>query len=146
MRNYFDIINEAIDLVVVTDEHTNKSYLEPRYRELLRESDIHLDNDPDNVELYEALELEVKKRNAVNDKAFALIDWIYDIVNTVADPAVTQENNELMKNMLEYMELKNKLQDKEKELDIKEKSIDVKQNISKMIIEGLDLSKRDPKY
>ena len=36
--SYFDVLNEAYELVVVTDELTGISYLQPAYKMLLRDN------------------------------------------------------------------------------------------------------------
>ena len=124
--NYYDIINQAIELVVV-DAGNGLSFLEPRYKEALRISGL-LDHEdvisPD--ELFEAVHLEVLKRNAIGNKMNIIAAWIAETIDKVVDPAITQEENELMKNLLAYLERDKAVKDKEEELNEKEKEINMK--------------------
>ena len=101
--NYYDIINQAIELVVV-DAGNGLSFLEPRYKEALRIAGL-LDHEeviaPE--ELFEAVKLEVEKRNTINNQMNVIAAWIAKTIETVIDPAITQEENELMKNLLAYL-------------------------------------------
>lgn len=109
--SYFDVLNKAYELVVVTDELTGISYLQPSYKMLLRDNEVHLpgydslvnNNDP---ELWEAVKLEVDKRNAMLNFMNPVAEWMYSVLANVVDPAITNEENELMKNVLEYMKQK----------------------------------------
>jgi len=111
--SYFDVLNKAYELVIVTDELTAMSYLQPSYKMLLRDNDIHLpgydavsnDNDP---ELWEAVKLEVEKRNAMFNFMNPVAEWVYAVIANVVDPTVTKEENELIKDVIEYINTKNK--------------------------------------
>ena len=52
--SYFETVDKAIDLTVVTDDITGLTYLEPMYKEILRQNDVSLE---DEDELYELLKL-----------------------------------------------------------------------------------------
>lgn len=114
--SYFDIMNMAYELVVTTDEVTGMSYLQPSYKMLLRDNEIHLpgydaivnNNDP---ELWEAVKLEVDKRNARLNFVNPVAEWIFSVIANVVDPTLTQEQNELIKNILEYIKEKEKKKD-----------------------------------
>lgn len=105
--NYFEIVNKAIELTIETVTETNQSYLEPRYKEILREADVHLPDLPDE-ELYEILKLEVEKRNAINDRLYPVVDWLYKILTTTIEPELTADETELMKDVLAYLDEKKK--------------------------------------
>ena len=124
--NYYDIINQAIELVVV-DAGNGLSFLEPRYKEALRIAGL-LDHEeviaPE--ELFEAVKLEVEKRNTINNQMNIIAAWIAKTIETVIDPAITQEENELMKNLLAYLERDKQVKEKEEELQAKEKELEVK--------------------
>lgn len=144
---YHETINQAIELVVLTDEDTGVSYLEPRYRDLLRETNLHLpDNetpgDAADQELWEILKLEVEKRNAKSNVLHALAEWAYTILTQTIDPALLDEENELMKNITEYMQTNQEVKEKKVELEQKEKELDEKQNLSSKLPVGLNFSKR----
>lgn len=119
---YFDVVDKAIDLTVVTDTETGVSYLEPRYRMVLEESDVHLPGhmlpgDVKDQELWEILKLEVEKRNAKSDYLKPVLEWCYNTIVGTVDPAIQLGEDELMKDMLEYMETKKQLTDKQDELN-----------------------------
>ena len=83
--SYHETVNEAIEQTIITDEETAVSYLEPRYREVLRENNLHLpdnkeDGDAYDQELWEILKLEVEKRNAKHNVSHALAEWAYTIL------------------------------------------------------------------
>lgn len=115
--DYFDIINQAIQLCITTDSESNISYLEPPYRMLLREAGLINEEVISNEELYELLKLEVEKRNAKVNRLQPILNWIYDTVSSTVEPAITQEENEMMKNLVEYMRLnkEHKANDQESE-------------------------------
>lgn len=141
---YFETVDKAAELTVLTDSVTGAAYLDPYYKCLLREMNIHLENDPDDRELGEALRLVVKKLNAQSDKIRPVLEWLYEMVIATAEPAVTQEENELMKNMLEYMEQKERIKEKEAALDQKEKALDVKEDTGKILPFGINFAKKKP--
>jgi len=124
--SYFDAIDKAIELTVVTDELTAVSYLEPSYRMLLRDNDIHLPgydpitNDNDS-ELWEILHLEVEKRNAMLNFVEPVAGWIYSMIANTAEPVLTQEENDLLKNLTEYLQAKNGKRQRIKKKKINEK-------------------------
>ncbi len=124
--NYYDIINQAIELVVV-DAGNGLCFLEPRYKEALRIAGL-LDHDEviSEEELIEAIKLEVEKRNIMNNKMNIIAAWVAKTIEEVIDPAITQEENQLMLNLLNYLERDKKVKEKEEELDVKEKELEVK--------------------
>ena len=141
--SYFDIINEAIDLTVTTDINTGVTYLEPLYREILRQSDIEFDA---NVilpeELFEILKLEVDKRNAVNNHVMPLAAGIGELIEQKVDPIVEAENNQMLTDMLKYLDERNKLKEKELELDKRENDLNVKTDVKQISGGMLNLSKK----
>lgn len=141
---YFEAMEAAIELTVVTDSISGMSYLEPNYRLLLKESGISLPDDKDGSELYELLHLEVEKRNAKLNRLQPVLDWLYDVMTTTVDPAVTQEENELIKNVMDYMKLNSDLKVKEKELEQKEQGLEVKERVGNVIPFDINFSKKKP--
>lgn len=113
---YFDIVNQAINTVVVTDATTNVTYLEPLYKEILKVSEIEFD---ENIlpmdELYEILKLEVQKRNAMNNPVNELTRKINSFINENIDPVLEDNNQKLMFELLEYMKEKDKKAEEESE-------------------------------
>lgn len=113
--NYFDTVNKSIELTVKTDKDTGVSYLEPMYLEILRGEGIiaaYYDDDDDTPEvvpeneLTEILKLEVKKRNAKNNRLSAVAQWAWDVINTQIVPAMTDAENEMVSDLVKYMQLK----------------------------------------
>ena len=110
---YFEAINKAYELTVVTDDLTGISYLQPSYRMLLKDNDIHLpgyeaivnNNDP---ELWEIVKLEVDKRNAMLNFVNPVAEWIYGAIANTVDPVMTEQENELLKNVIEYLQANEK--------------------------------------
>lgn len=109
MASYYDVVNQAIDLTVITDEDTGVSYLEPRYRRVLQDNDLHLPGnglygDLKDQELWEILKLEVEKRNAQHNVVHALAEWAYAVLSETVNPALAQQEDELMRHILDYMQ------------------------------------------
>ncbi len=140
--NYFDIVNQAIELVVV-DAGNGLYFLEPRYKEVLREAGLtEHEESIDPEELFEVVRLEVEKRNTLGNQMNVIAAWVAETITTVIEPAIAQEQNELMKNMLAYLERDKEVKEKEAELEEKEKELDVKENVGKIVPMGINLSKR----
>lgn len=118
--NYFDIVNQAIELVVV-DAGNGLYFLEPRYKEALREAGLTDHEETiEPEELFEIVRLEVEKRNIIGNRMQVIAAWIANTIETTIDPAITKEENELMKNMLAYLERDKEVKENETKLNIKE--------------------------
>ena len=146
--SYHDVVNKAIELTVIQDEETAVSYLEPRYREVLRENDLYLPGheqtgDFYDQELWEILKLEVEKQNAKHNVAHALAEWAYQILTQTIDPALVGEENELMQNIIEYMQLNQEVKEKKKELDEREAQVDMKAKAAQTAPIGMSFAKKD---
>ena len=147
---YHEIINEAIDTLVTTDDNSGLTYLEPLYKETIR-SEGWTEPDAETgepvvtmEELAEILKLTVEKRNAQNNRTQAVVDWIFTVIENGIDPLVEDEQNDLIKNMMDYMKLNEEVKQKEKQLDNKEKELTMKDRILGKNDDGLvlDFSKR----
>lgn len=107
---YYEFMRKAVSLAVVEADN-GKYYLEPAFRVILSEEGL----DPADVTDYEIswagvkeyLELHVKKMNAISDKTPAVVDWLYETITMQIEPAMLEEENEAVKNLIEYMRLKN---------------------------------------
>lgn len=111
---YWSYLAKAKDLVIQYDENNDYYYLDPSWVEMLHESGLEytpLENSPimDVWDFEDALKLEVERRNGPK-KAF-VINWLYDLLTNVADPTIVSEENELIKNLMAYMEMKNKTEE-----------------------------------
>ena len=146
--SYHETVNEAIEQTIITDEETAVSYLEPRYREVLRENNLHLpdnkeDGDVYDQELWEILKLEVEKRNAKHNVSHALAEWAYTILTQTIEPEMLTEENELMKNIMDYMQLNQEVKEKKKELDEREAEMDMKAKTKQVTPAGLSFAKKE---
>ena len=111
---YFETVHQAIEQTVFTDDNTGVSYLDPMYRETLRQSgiiatDYDDDDTPEVVpedELIEILKLEVEKRNAKNNRLSAVAQWAWDVIDTQIAPAITDAENEMASDLVKYMQMK----------------------------------------
>jgi len=107
---YYEFMRKAVSLAVVEADN-GKYYLEPAFRVILDSEGLN----PADVTDYEIswtgvkeyLELYVKKMNALSDNTPIVVDWLYQIITTQVDPAMMEEENEAVKNLIEYMRLKN---------------------------------------
>lgn len=107
---YHEFMRKAASYTV-EEADNGKYYLEPDFRVILDSEGL----DPANVTDYEIgwggvkeyLELYVKKMNAISDNSPVVVDWLYQIITTQVDPAMLEEENEVVKNLIEYMRLKN---------------------------------------
>lgn len=145
---YHDTVNEAIEQTIITDEETAVSYLEPRYREVLRENNLHLPNNKEDgdvydQELWEILKLEVEKLNAKHNVSHALAEWAYTILTQTIEPEMLTEENELMKNIMDYMQLNQEVKEKKKELDEREAEMDMKVKTKQVAPAGLSFAKKE---
>lgn len=141
-------MHKAMPLVIVDDESSGFSYLDPHYRSIL----TGMEMDPEVIEdrkvdwnwLSEAFNLEIERRNRITDKSRFVIDWLFDIIASTIDPIMIDEENDLMKNIVEYMKLNADLKDREVELQKREDLQDKKENILELI-PGINFSKRGAK-
>ena len=115
--SYYTYMKKAADEVLVQAEN-GLWYLEPSFRVILDSAEL----EPDKVKDYEItyaaikeyMELEVTKRNTIADKKPAVIDWLYETMTSVVEPAMLEEETELFKNMTEYMKAKQDQAEEEK--------------------------------
>lgn len=150
---YSEYMHEAMKLVVMDDsESSGFSYLDPNYRVLL----LDAGQDPAKVtdhligwdDVVEVLKLEVERRNHITDKARFVIDWVFEIISSTIEPAMVQEENELMKNMMEYMKLNSELKSKEQALQDRAADLDHKEEVQEtrgtvlQLVPGMNFSKR----
>lgn len=86
-------------------------YLEPEWQDILyREGLGQLDDLTDSYlsgwyDVEDILKLEVERRNARDSKKPEILDWLYDTITAVVEPAVLQEETDYIKNLMEYMKL-----------------------------------------
>lgn len=109
---YNEFMNVASGKCIEFTENTKQAYLLPDYRYVLRASGFT----PDKVEDFEgltwdevgeSLKLEVQMYNAENNSTLLLANLINDIITTDIAPLAQQEQNELFKNIIEYLKENN---------------------------------------
>lgn len=110
---YYEFMKKACDEAIAQAEN-GLYYVEPAFRVILSSEDLT----PENVVDYEVswsgikeyLELEVKKLNTMQDKMPAVLDRIHQIITTTIEPSMLEEENEMTKNLIEYMRMKKEAQ------------------------------------
>lgn len=145
---YSEYMDEVKKIALVLDEDNAMTYIWPDYEYALRKMDLGIDKVSDfegltNEIVYRNLVLERDMRNAKNDKLPIIVNWLYDVITTVVEPAIVEEQNQLIKDMLEYRKERNAIDDRTKELDIQEKALEEKSKIIPMNY-GLNFSKKKP--
>lgn len=136
-------------------EETKIHYIKPLYAFFLAMEHLDID-DKENCEVeiedfskatmefvHRQLELECAKRNAQADKTGVVMNWLCDMMTTTIEPAVLDEQNEMLKDLIEYRKQKNAIDDRTKELDAKEKKIEQQQMVMPDNM-GFAFSKKKP--
>lgn len=146
---YVDFMKKAEEFVLSYDEDSGLTFLEPDYYAILVGLKMNPEKDIGDIPLTWAqfekrMELEVERRNKLDDRSKYVIDWLYSVLTSAIEPAMMQQESELMKNIMDYMNLNAELKEKEKSLNQKEEALDKKQNIVKMM-PGINFSKRGSK-
>lgn len=145
---YQEFMNKATDLVVTTDEDTGISFLEPDYYAIMIFENMDPEHDISDVpvswqQFAERMKLEAERRNAIDDRTKFVMDWLFQLLTAGVEPAMMQEETELIKNVMSYMNLNQELKEKEKTLQQKEESLDQKQSVVQLM-PGMNFSKRGP--
>lgn len=142
---YSKYISEIQKLAIIDNDDTGHSYLDPSYKVILIDAGLTPDEVTDYkidwADVREILELEVQRREKEFDNSRNVIDWIYSIITTTVDPVMINEENELMKNMMDYMKLNHELNEREAEVERKEEIQEQKTNIRELV-PGMNFSKR----
>ena len=129
--SYIENVNKALDVVVVTDPKSSMSYVEPLWETILTDQHLVIPSDvvfdlthkgeqgyedsvfaddpafedlPDVFEMHEIIKAEVDKRNAINDPLRILAKSLNKMITEDVNIALEQENNDLVLNMLQYMQ------------------------------------------
>lgn len=135
-------LNKAVEVCIGCTEETGVYFIEPMWRDILIAEGCQEDLDnPDNKDVFMVLDLAVKKANAKTDRTKYVMDWLYDLLTTTIEPVALQEEDELVKNMIDYMKLNDELKNKEKKLNLEEKKLDDRRNVSKLM-PGMNFKKR----
>lgn len=145
---YTDFFKKASEAVILVDENSGVVFLDPHYRVTLQDWDL----DPAQIEDYptnwsqlgETLKLEVKRLNDCSSKIGFVTEWLYRVITSTVEPMMLQEENEYIRNVMEYMRLNNALKEKEKDLTEREAKADSRDNIRQMM-PGMSFAKKGTK-
>lgn len=145
---YQEYIDKVKELALVTDERNGVTYVRPDYEYLIAASDLKLEDvtdfeDVSKTVVYRQLLLERDMRNAQNDNTPIVMQWIYDVISNVIEPAIVEEQNKLIKDMLEYRKERNAIDNRTKELDQKERELEEKNKVVPFTF-GMNFSKKKP--
>ena len=122
---YPDFINFAVKNAI-TQADNGKWYLEPEWRLIINGDNVQSmqfegESDPRTLDQIEdVLKLEVERRNISNDKTPYVMNWLHEIITTVIDPAVIQEETDYIKNVVEFMKANPGIEDGQEKADGKE--------------------------
>lgn len=132
----------AVSYCIGYASETGVYYIEPMWSDLLKTAAGN--SVPEGVksnDVFRFLDLTVKKLNAQTDHAKAVMNWLYNLIKGSAEPEMVQQENEMIKNMVDYMTMKDKLQERQNEIEDAEKVINQKKDISE-ILPGMKFSKK----
>lgn len=145
---YFDYMKQISDKLIVQDEDSQKWYINPDWIYVLHadglepeKQDIELTITEDEVK--NRLELEVKRRNLKTDKTALIANWLYTLLTTTAEPALTDAENQLAAGWIEYMKDKDHIKEQKEKLDKKEEALEQKQSFME-VLPGMNFAKRKP--
>ena len=106
---YMDFIQKAADLTIVEADN-GLFYLEPLWRNILHDNGVFFDQVSDfeatPEETLVVLKLEVEKRNTVTSVKPAVVDRIYKVITDTIEPAMLEQETQLVKEMVEYEKAK----------------------------------------
>ena len=107
--DYFEYM-EKISGLVINQLNNGLYYLEPAWRIILDGEGLQ-PYKVKNVKLSwemakEWLDLNIQKLNTEQDKMPKVIDWLHQVITAQIEPAMLEEETELVKNLTEYMRLK----------------------------------------
>ena len=105
---YMDFISKAKELTI--EQHENGMwYLLPEWKYILYANDMAIlkfrDFRPDWYTVEDNLKLEVEKRNAGANQTNAVMKWVDDVVNNKVEPAMLEDENDLVANALAFAQL-----------------------------------------
>ena len=109
---YAEYIKKAKEITIVYDEDAVVWYLEPDWQTILYENELgNLEDIPDMringwYDLEDVLKLEVEKRNALMSRKNFVLEWIYNVITSVADPAIEESDGNFLQTMLEAVKQK----------------------------------------
>lgn len=145
---YSEYMNKVKEIALITSEKNGLTYIRPDYEYILAASEFSLDDVSDFEDatrdvVHRQLIMERDMRNAQKDISPIVMKWLYDVISTVVEPAIIEQQNELIKDMLEYRKEKNAIDTRTLELDKKEQMLEEQSKILPMNF-GMNFSKKKP--
>ena len=145
---YYEYMDKVKELALVTNEKNGLTYIRPDYEYLLETSGLSLDDVTDfekasGTVVYRQLLLERDMRNAQNNISPVVMQWLYDVISTVVEPAIVEQQNQLIKDMLAYQKEKNAIDERTKALDMQQQALEEKSKIIPMNF-GMNFAKKKP--
>lgn len=146
---YSEYMNKVKEIALLTNENNGLTYIRPDYEYILAASELKLEDISDyegvtKDSVYKQLLLERDMRNTQKDKMPLIAQWLYDVISTVVEPAIVEEQNQLIKDMLEYRKEKNAIDTRTQELNKKEQMLEEQSKILPMNF-GMNFSKKKPR-
>lgn len=145
---YKEYMNKVKEIALLTDEKTGLTFIRPDYEYALEIEGTKMDDISDfetatRAGVYRQLLLERDMRNAKQDKTPIVMQWIYDVISTVVEPAMVEEQNKLIADMLAYRKERNAIDERTKALEVQEQALEEKSKIIPLNL-GMDFSKKKP--
>ena len=110
---YAEYVRRIKDVAILLDEDTGIYYLDPDWKFNIYVNDLPEPNEVKSEyaltweDVKDILNLEVIKRNKINDNKKAVIDWVYNLITSTVEPAVLQEETEYVAQMMDYLKFRN---------------------------------------
>ena len=145
---YSEYMDKVKSIALLTNEDNGMTYIRPDYEYILAASELKLEDVSDYAGVnrdvvHRQLMLERDMRNTQKDKMPLIAQWLYDVISTVIEPAIIEEQNQLIKDMLEYRKERNAIDSRTLELDKKEQMLEEQSKILPMTF-GMNFSKKKP--
>lgn len=147
---YSEYMDKVKEMALITSEKNGLTYIRPDYEYILISSTECKMSDVSDFEnltidtIHRQLQLECDMRNTQNNLVPVIAQWISDIITTVVEPAIVEEQNKLIKDMLEYRKERNAIDERTKELDQQQQALEEKRKVLPMNF-GIDFSKKKPR-
>lgn len=105
---YTEYITKAKDMCLAIDDVNNVAYVLPDYKYMLTLSDLNLEDVTDfpgvtYADVGENLKLEAEAYNSRHNLVPAIAAWLREAIVDVVSPMTNEAQNELVKNMIDYM-------------------------------------------
>ena len=146
---YSEYMDQVKEIALLVNGTNGMTYIRPDYAYVLASSEIKLSDitDFDGVNeqiVLEHLKLERDMLNTQMDQSPIVMQWLSDVISTVVEPTIIDQQNKLIKDMIEYRKEKNSIDERTKELDLKQQALEDKSKILPLNF-GMDFSKKKPK-